>query len=146
MLPLQLLPLLPPQLPLLLLLLCVLLLLLDLRLLFAVNCTRGEEVRFAASFDRVTRVVVVVVVVVAVATIVADGLLAISLLPLPLPPPPLGDSSLRTDCRVPVAGEAEVLVNFSLGLGGSAVSAGAILLMGRYCQIASCITSFGHLW
>lgn len=54
----------------------------------------------------------------------------------------LGESNFRTDCRVPVAGEA-LLVNFSLGLSGSAVSAGAILVR-RYCQ-ASCITDSGYI-
>lgn len=141
----------------LLLLLCMLLLLLDLRLLFAC-CTRlGEFVRCAASLERVTRVatptavvvfvdVVIATVVVVVAT-VAGFLATISLIlplllllllsPLPVAPP---GSSLRTDCRVPVAGEARLLVSFSLGLNGSAVSAGAILVR-RYCQTyPGCIT------
>lgn len=145
---------------LLLLLLCMLLLLLllDLRLLFAC-CTRlGELVRCAASLERVTRVAtptaVVVFVDVVIATVVVVAtvagflatislilplllLLLILLSPLPVAPP---GSSLRTDCRVPVAGEARLLVSFSLGLNGSAVSAGAILVR-RYCQTyPGCIT------
>lgn len=132
----------------------LLLLLLDLRLLFGCCTALGELVRCALSLERVTRVVdaagtptptdVVVLVVVAIVA----GFLIVSPplpppLPLPLSPPVpplalLAGSSLRTDCRVPVAGEA-LLVSFSLGLNGSAVSAGAILKR-RYCQTLAVIT------
>lgn len=53
----------------------------------------------------------------------------------------LDESNFRTDCRVPVAGDA-LLVSFSLGLSVSAVSAGAILVR-SHCQ-ASCITELRY--